>query len=44
MEKVDVRYGSISEYVEAIGTVEVHMGILAVWRNTLGLPDANFKV
>ena len=44
MEKVDVRYGSISEYVEGIGAVEVHMGIPVIWRNTLGLTDAIFKV
>jgi len=44
LEKVDVRYGSICEYVEAIGAVEGHMGVLAVWRNTLGSTDANFKV
>jgi len=41
---VDFRYGSISEYVEGIGAVEVHMCIPAIWRNTLELTDANFKV
>jgi hypothetical protein len=44
MGKVDVRYGSISEYVECIGAVEVHTGIPAIWRNTLLLTDASFKV
>jgi len=43
MEKVDVRYRSISEYIEDTGAVEVHMFIPAIWKNTLGLTDANFK-
>jgi hypothetical protein len=44
MEIVDFRYGSFSEYVEGIGAVEVHMCIPAIWRNTLELTGANFKV
>jgi hypothetical protein len=43
-KKLDVGYGSNSEYVEGTGAVEAHMGIPAIWRNTLGLTDANFKV
>jgi hypothetical protein len=43
MEKVDIRYGSISEYFEDIGAVEVRMGIPAIWKNTLDLTDSNFK-
>jgi hypothetical protein len=43
MEKVDVRYGSISEYVEGIGAVEVRTGIPAIWKDTLELTDSNFK-
>jgi hypothetical protein len=35
MEIVDFRYESISEYVEGIAAFEVHMGIPAIWRNTL---------
>jgi hypothetical protein len=30
MEKVDVRNGSINEYVDGIGAVEVQMGIPAI--------------
>jgi len=44
MEKVDFRFGIISEYVEGIGAFEVHMGIPAIERNSLGLTDANFKI
>jgi hypothetical protein len=35
MEIVDFIYEIISEYVEGIAAFEVHMGIPAIWRNTL---------